>query len=78
MEPDRATFEIQGPSTSDDEPQFFESISESMGLIVHGQVWVPLSRTRLEGNLSGTFQVLDEGRPTATCTSTNHQFVMSR
>jgi hypothetical protein len=79
VEPERVSFDIPGPSHSEEEPTFVDSISDSRALVVDGRVWASLlSSTRLEGLLDGRFQVFEAGRSIAECRSTNHQFVMQR
>jgi hypothetical protein len=78
VEPERVTFFIDGPSHSEEEPVFQVPISSSRTLVVIGGVAAPISSTRLAGPFSGSLRVFEDHREIASCTSTAHEFAMSR
>ena len=78
VEPSRVTFQIYGPSHSEEEPPFQDPISASRTLAVAGRVSAPLSSTGLDGMLEGRFHVFEAGALIATCVSAGHRFVMDR
>jgi hypothetical protein len=78
VEPSRVTFEIFGPSHSEEAPPFADPISGTRALVVVGRASAPLSGSRLDGTMDGRLEVFEAGALAATCESASHRFVMVR
>jgi hypothetical protein len=80
VEPARVVFDLEWLDGYS--PPVIESIDSVGALVIHGVAVVSIAPNRLTGTLNGTLQTFGTGSvwdpPNASCTSADHQFVLSR